>query len=138
VDAPCSFARKPLITSPNVALTHSPADLKLPNRRLYTAASTQEDVFRNEVAHLVTGSLSGRSGSVFTYGVAGAGKTHSMFGKDDGMAKEVGKICDPSMVRRRIADHQPVDLHFSLCALLHTFKWPQNKKVNMQCMTSRG
>ena len=50
--------------------------------RLYTAASTQEDVFTNEVEPLATRALQGLNATAFTYGVTGSGKTHSMMGRE--------------------------------------------------------
>jgi hypothetical protein len=50
--------------------------------RLYTAASTQEDVFANEVEPLATRALQGLNATAFTYGVTGSGKTHSMMGRE--------------------------------------------------------
>ncbi|EGR31104.1 kinesin motor domain protein, partial [Ichthyophthirius multifiliis] len=48
--------------------------------KIYTPDTSQEDIFQQIAEVLIKDFLQGYNGTIFTYGVTGSGKTHTMFG----------------------------------------------------------
>jgi kinesin family member 22 len=59
---------------------------------LYSAASTQSDVFENEVKPLICQVLKGYNATIFAYGATGSGKTHTVIGTEN----------DPGIILRTV------------------------------------
>ncbi len=49
---------------------------------LYSAASTQEDIFEHEVKPLICRVVKGFNATIFAYGATGSGKSHTIIGSD--------------------------------------------------------
>lgn len=65
--------------------------------RVFTAASTQEDVFRREGTLAAERVMSGYPASLLLYGTAGSGKTHTLFGPRENPG--VGPQCVASLLK---------------------------------------
>ncbi|KAM6163559.1 kinesin-like protein KIF18B [Rhynchocyon petersi] len=57
-------------------------DLKFVFDRVFGEAATQQDVFQSTTHSILDGFLQGYNCSVFAYGATGAGKTHTMLGRE--------------------------------------------------------
>jgi len=64
---------------------------------VFTAASTQEDVFRREGVLAAERVMSGFPASILAYGTAGSGKTHTLFGPRENPG--VGPQCVASLLK---------------------------------------
>lgn len=62
--------------------------------RVFDGSSTNEDVFEGTTREMIGSLLDGYNCSVFAYGATGAGKTHTMLGKED----------DPGITYRTVAE----------------------------------
>ena len=61
--------------------------------RIYSAATTQNDIFENEVQPVLHRVLEGHKACVLAYGASGSGKTHTLIGSDK----------DPGIIPRTVA-----------------------------------
>lgn len=89
--------------------------------RVYTAASTQEDIHRREGILAAERIMSGLPASFLAYGTAGSGKTHTLYGQRENPG--LGPQCVAAilkMVREaQLVDESRPILQVSYCELYH-------------------
>jgi hypothetical protein len=87
--------------------------------RVYTAASTQEDIYRREGLLAAERIMSGLPASILAYGTASSGKTHTLYGQRENPG--VGPQCVAALLKMvqeaQLADKSRPMLQVSYCEL---------------------
>jgi hypothetical protein len=87
--------------------------------RVFTAASTQDDVFQREGTLATERVMAGLHATVLAYGTAGSGKTHTLLGPRENPG--VGPLCVASLFKmmQDVPSTEPAQpqMHFSCCEL---------------------
>ena len=87
--------------------------------RVYTAASTQEDIYRREGLLAAERIMSGFPASILAYGTASSGKTHTLYGQRE--TPGVGPQCVAALLKMvqeaQLADKSRPMLQVSYCEL---------------------